>query len=179
MHIGDFARLRGKDVYAEILGINATNIEVYYLVRGPKCNGKIWTYSNEWYSLPRANVLEVFPLRGNILKCLKTMGFRALNENEFVRIDEEEHPDMVHVELGIDDDDINTSADEDARSDDDDVDMDAEYTLFTRADDRSNDRFVLDTHFAVDSFRRWNPQTPQGQHIKAFIDRLEEKYASH
>lgn len=177
MHIGDFVRLRGTDIYGEILGVNATHIEIYYLVRGPKCNGKIWTYSGDWYSLPRNHVVEVFPLRGNILKCLKSMGFRALNEHEFVRLDEEEHPDMIHVELGIDDDDMNTSADEED-GDDGDVDMDAEYTLFTRADERRGDRFVLDTHFAVDSFRRWNPQTQQGQHIKAFIDRLEEKYAS-
>lgn len=178
MQLGDFVKLEGTDIYGEILGADDTHVELYYLIRGKKCNGKIWTYSNEWYRIPKEKVTAHYSLAesGGILRCLKKMGFRAINESEFVLIAEEEHPDMIHVDLGFDDDDMNTSADEED-DDDDDFVATGDYTLFTRAN-ASDNRFVLDTHFAVDSFRRWRPQSEQARNLKQFIDAIEIKYAT-
>jgi len=178
MQLGDFVKLKGKEIYGEVLSVDDTHIEIYYLIRGNKCNGKIWTYSNEWYRISKNSVTDHFSLEesGGILRCLKKMGFRAITESEFVRLDEEEHPDMIHVDLGFDDDDINTSADEEDDNSNDDFDGDY-YTLFTKADEKDN-RFVLETHLAVDSFRRWQPQSQQARNIKQCIDDIETKYTT-
>lgn len=171
-------KLTGTDIYGEVLGSDDTHVEVYYLIRSQKCHGKIWTYSKDWYRIPLESVVVHYSLAdlGGIMRCLKTMGFRPINDSEFVLLSEEEHPDMVHVDIGFDDDDMNSSADEEPTPSDDDF-VDNDYSLFTRAGDTEN-RFILETHLAVDAFRRWQPQSQQAQNVKQLIEDIEHKYTA-
>lgn len=154
MKIGDFVQLSdGK--YGEVVGIKDSTLEVYFLEK----KGVIWSYSDEWHTVP-ASTVEKHVVTTNILHALRDLGFRALTDSTFVRLDETADVPVGEAAFEIPSDD---------EEDDDDGFIADDDEPFTFAPPDS--QFVRETHAAVHQFNNWHPEG-EATRVKQFIENL-------
>lgn len=169
---GDLVKIRGNtgEWYAEVVGENEDNqLEVFYINRGP-VNKWVWQYDEEWDVVSKESVSEHIPLvENNAVACYKTLGFRPLTENTFVKLNDT-IPDHVMMPTG----DFNEEEEESDGSMEDFIVPDEEGEAFTPADPTIP--FVQETHDLVHRFNNWEPKNKSEEKLKGFVDRLGQKY---
>lgn len=175
MKEGDLLKIYGEtgEWYGELVGINEDDqLEVFYINRS-KENKYVWQYDEEWDVVARNSILEHIPLdKQKPLEAYKTLGFKPLTENTFVKIDEEDSiPDDHLMPTG------EYNSEEEADSEDslhDFVVPDEEGEAFTHAP--LDSEFVKETHKIVNQYNNWEPKNPTEKKMKTFVDNLAEKY---
>lgn len=172
MKIGDFVQVLGEDGnpwYAEIVGVK-DELEVYFIEPTDQCNGKIWAYSEEWHSVPKESV-ELHVETTNVVQALEQLGFRAISDSTFIRIEDEASPELV------------TAIPIDEIPEDDPIGIHPEMRDFIVPDEEgerftpaspTND-FVRETHEAVHAYNSWNPTEGEEKRVHDFIEQLDQR----
>lgn len=163
--------------YAELVGINEDHdLEVYLLEQTKILQGYVWSYADDWQTVPKDSVLKVFtPEKGSYVKTYKEFGFIPTNAaNQFLKVGVA-IPDHILTPIPLDSD-CEGAEDED---EDDDmggfiVDDDVANEPFTHASP-DND-FVRETHQAVHDYNTWEPKNNSEKKVKSFIDNMAHKY---
>jgi hypothetical protein len=175
MNEGDLLKIQGEtgEWYAELVGIDEDDqLEVFYINRA-KENHWVWKYDEEWEVVSRTSVLEHIPLdKNNPMVSYKTLGFRPLNQDSFIKLDEEDSIPADHLMPTGEYD-----SDEDLESDDsmrDFIVPDEEGEAFTYAP--MDSEFVRETHDIVNQYNQWEPNNPSEKKMKTFVDSLAHKY---
>lgn len=170
---GDLIKVNGdKEWYAEVIDENEDKqLEVFYINRTSE-NRWVWQYDEDWDVVSKESVLEHIPFdKTNILKCYETLGFRPLNEEKFVKLDDE-IPDNVLMPTGEFDQEQDDSEDDMS----DFIVPDEEGEAFTPAD--PSIPFVQETHELIHKYNTWEPKDNKGKKLKVFVDDLAHKYKS-
>lgn len=172
MKIGDFLQVLGEDGtswYAEVVGVKP-NLEVYFIERTNECNGKIWAYTEDWHVIPKESI-EMHVETTDVVEALEHLGFRAIGDSKFIRIEDESSPDLVSA-IPIDNvpDDDPLGIHPEMR---DFIVPDEEGERFTTAE--PNNDFVRETHEAVRAYNDWNPTEGEEKRVHDFIEQLDQR----
>jgi|TARA_B110001452_G_C15237941_1_gene428628 hypothetical protein len=171
--VGDFIKVMGQDNatwFAEVVGVSDATLEVFFIEKGMSSdangslNQNVWTYTPEWHTIPHESVMEHIDTKSNgVVKALQLLGFRPLNEDSFVKLDE--HGDVpIGMDLPMGDDFIGIHPE--MR---DFIVPDEEGESFSFAAPAS--KFVRETHEAVHGFNNWIPKDNEIK-IKEFVDAM-------
>lgn len=166
MNVGDYVKMRGDDgvLYGEVVGINNTQLEVYFIEKG---NDNVWAYSEEWHEVPKESVLEHIKTN-NVMQGLRDLGFRPLTDSTFARLDESGTTLIGDPAF----DDFEEDMEEETGENMDFIVPDEEGEPFSLAPATSE--FVRETHRAVRDFNRWNPEG-EARRVKVFIENLSNR----
>ena len=175
MNEGDLLKIQGEtgEWYAELVGIDEDGkLEVFYINR-TKENRWVWEYDEDWQVVSLNSVLEHIPLdKTNPLTSYKTLGFKPLCPDSFVKIDEEDSiPADQLMPTGEYDEDEGMESDDSLR---DFIVPDEEGEAFTHAP--MDSEFVQQTHDCVNQYNQWEPKTSSEKKMKSFVDSLAHKY---
>tara|TARA_B100001250_G_scaffold193861_1_gene166626 strand:+ start:7459 stop:8061 length:603 start_codon:yes stop_codon:yes gene_type:complete len=172
MKVGDYLQVLGEDGeswYAEVVGVKP-DLEVYFIERTEENNGKVWGYTPEWYVIPPESV-EIHITTTNVVDALEQLGFRAISDSTFIRIEDENSPDLV------------TAVPIDNVPDDDPLGIHPEMRDFIVPDEEGerftqaipNNDFVRETHEAVNAYNQWNPTEGEEKRVHDFIEQLDQR----
>ena len=172
MQTGDFLQVLGEDGnpwYCEVVGVG-DELEVYFIEPTEECNGKVWSYSEDWHTIPRESVQLHVPTT-NVVDALAHLGFRAISDSKFIRIEHETSPDLV------------TAVPLDNVPDDDPLGIHPEMRDFIVPDEEGerfthavpDNDFVRETHDAVLAYNDWHPGEGEGKRVHDFIERLDQQ----
>jgi hypothetical protein len=172
MKEGDLLKINGENGvwYAQLVGFDEEDmLEVWYINRG--VNRYLWEYDKDWETVHKNTVIEHIPLViSDVLACYKQWGFKPITEETFVKLDDD-IPDDVLLPVGEFDEEEEYDSEDNM---DDFIVPDEEGEAFTLAPLDSD--FVRETHELVQKFNTWEPQNPQEQKLKSFVDHMSLKY---
>lgn len=175
MKEGDLLKINGENGvwYAQLVGFDEEDmLEVWYINRG--VNIYLWEYDKDWETVHKNTVIEHIPLDiSDVLACYKQWGFKPITEETFVKLDDD-IPDDVLLPVGEFDEEEEYDSEDNM---DDFIVPDEEGEAFTLAPLDSD--FVRETHELVQKFNTWEPQNPQEQKLKSFVDHMSLKYKQH
>jgi hypothetical protein len=175
MKEGDLLKINGENGvwYAQLVGFDEEDmLEVWYINRG--VNRYLWEYDKDWETVHKNTVIEHIPLDiSDVLACYKQWGFKPITEETFVKLDDD-IPDDVLLPVGEFDEEEEYDSEDNM---DDFIVPDEEGEAFTLAPLDSD--FVRETHELVQKFNTWEPQNPQEQKLKSFVDHMSLKYKQH
>lgn len=164
---GDLLELPGPEGprYCEVAAVLDNHLEVWLVEK----RGWTWQYNDEWCTIPISQPTRHVKVRNRDYRAAyKTLGFRPLDGVHFVKTSEASQiPPHVTLPLGVDTD---SEPEEPTESDLEFIASDEEPFTYADTD------YAKDTHAAVREYNLWQPTTPDGQRIKAFIDYLDHKY---
>lgn len=175
MKEGDLLKINGENGvwYAQLVGFDEEDmLEVWYINRG--VNRYLWEYDKDWETVHKNTVIEHIQLDiSDVLACYKQWGFKPITEETFVKLDDD-IPDDVLLPVGEFDEEEEYDSEDNM---DDFIVPDEEGEAFTLAPLDSD--FVRETHELVQKFNTWEPQNPQEQKLKSFVDHMSLKYKQH
>ena len=150
--------------YCEVAAVLDNHLEVW-----PEKRGWLWQYNDEWCTIPISKPTRHVKPKDRDYRAAYRILVRALDGVSFVKTSEENQiPPHVTLPVGVDTD----SEEEEARQSDLDFIASDDEEEFSFADTD----YAKETHAAVREYNPWQPTTPDGQRIKAFIDYLDHKY---
>lgn len=172
MKVGDFLQVLGEDGtswYAEVVGVKP-DLEVYFIERTQENNGMVWAYSDEWHAIPRESI-QMHVETTNVVDALAHLGFRAISDSKFIRIEDEDNPNLVSavpIDNVPEDDPIGIHPE--MR---DFIVPDEEGERFTHA--VPDNDFVRETHEAVRAYNDWHPTEGEEKRVRDFIETLDQR----
>ena len=171
MKVGDFLQVLGEDGtswYAEVVGANP-DLEVYFIERTEENNGLVWAYSSEWYVIPKESI-EIHIDTVNVIDALEQLGFRAISDSKFIRIEDEDSPHLHAMPLDNIPEDDPIGIHPEMR---DVIVPDEEGERFTHA--VPDNDFVRETHEAVNAYNQWHPTEGEEKRVHDFIEQLDRR----
>ena len=172
MKVGDFLQVLGEDGnswYAEVVGVKP-DLEVYFIEKTEESNGLVWAYSPEWHVIPKESI-EIHIETENVVQALEQLGFRAISDSKFIRIEDESSPELVCA-MPIDEipEDDPIGIHPEMR---DFIVPDEEGERFTQA--VPDNDFVRETHEAVNAYNQWRPTQGEEKRVHDFIEQLDRR----
>ena len=169
MKPGDFLQVLGEDGeswYAEVVGVKP--LEVYFIEK--TADRFVWKYSEEWHEIPPESI-EIHIQTEGVVDALAQLGFRALTESTFIRIEDEDHPQLT------------TAVPLDDVPEDDPIGIHPEMQDFIVPDEEGerfthavpDNDFVRETHEAVHAYNDWQPADGEQKRVHAFIEQLDQR----
>tara|TARA_B100001093_G_scaffold519198_1_gene607092 strand:- start:1105 stop:1704 length:600 start_codon:yes stop_codon:yes gene_type:complete len=171
MKVGDFLQVLGEDGdswYAEVVGVKP-DLEVYFIEKTEENNGMVWAYSPDWHVIPKESI-EIHIETENVVDALEQLGFRAISDAKFIRIEDENSPHLVAMPIDNVPDDDPLGIHPEMR---DFIVPDEEGERFTQA--VPDNDFVRETHEAVNAYNQWQPTEGEEKRVHDFIEQLDQR----
>ena len=171
MKVGDFLQVLGEDGdswYAEVVGVKP-DLEVYFIEKTEENNGMVWAYSPDWHVIPKESI-EIHIETENVVDALEQLGFRAISDAKFIRIEDESSPHLVAMPIDNVPDDDPLGIHPEMR---DFIVPDEEGERFTQA--VPDNDFVRETHEAVNAYNQWQPTEGEEKRVHDFIEQLDQR----
>ena len=171
MKVGDFLQVLGEDGdswYAEVVGVKP-DLEVYFIEKTEENNGMVWAYSPDWHVIPKESI-EIHIETENVVNALEQLGFRAISDAKFIRIEDESSPHLVAMPIDNVPDDDPLGIHPEMR---DFIVPDEEGERFTQA--VPDNDFVRETHEAVNAYNQWQPTEGEEKRVHDFIEQLDQR----